>query len=58
MFKILECCFDCGASLTGFVLQVVSLISMASVQQDLPVALSKPSNHTFVNIITEVMNLV
>ena len=31
--ELRQCCFDSGASLTGFVLQPVSLISMASVVQ-------------------------
>ena len=31
--ELRQCCFDSGASLTGFVLQSVSLISMASVVQ-------------------------
>ena len=31
--KLRQCCFDSGDSLTGFVLQSVSLISMASVVQ-------------------------
>ena len=31
--ELRQCCFDSGASLTGFVLQPVSLISMVSVVQ-------------------------
>ena len=31
--ELRQCCFDSGDSLTGFVLQPVSLISMASVVQ-------------------------
>ena len=31
--ELRQCCFDSGASLTGFVLLPVSLISMASVVQ-------------------------
>ena len=31
--ELRQCCFDSGGSLTGFVLQPVSLISMASVVQ-------------------------
>ena len=32
--ELRQCCFDSGDSLTGFVLQPVSLISMASVVQE------------------------